>query len=388
MTDHQPSKGQRSRAGCRGLSRIRKVRKRSGGRVYTYWEADLGTVGGERRRKVFRDRSDAVNWADANQDSLRQFGEQGILSPSEHLDAVQALTLLEGSGITLADAAGVALRDQKLLETSQPIGATLDRYIEAKREAGRRPATLHELQDKLGRFAADIGRETMLPLIQPADLEDWMNRRGYTGASRAKYLVLLKGFFKWAMARDLVIRNPADIIERPTVDQVLPGIFTVDEARRLMAAAQAHAPAAVAYLAMGLFAGLRPEETAKLRWDRIDLAEGHIRVDPEASKRRRRRMVAIPPNLAAWLAISVQDGPTIGYRRRALRKARGHAKITWSSDVLRHSYASYHLAHHRNAADTAMEMGHTSATILYDHYRDLVTARDAAAYWEIRPATG
>jgi hypothetical protein len=30
-------------------------------------------------------------------------------------------------------------------------------------------------------------------------------------------------------------------------------------------------------------------------------------------------------------------------------------------------------------------MGHTSARMIFDHYRELVSPQDAARYWEIQP---
>jgi hypothetical protein len=52
---------------------------------------------------------------------------------------------------------------------------------------------------------------------------------------------------------------------------------------------------------------------------------------------------------------------------------------------LRHSFASYHLAYHRDAARTALELGHKSTTLLFTNYRELVTKSDAIRYWAIKP---
>ena len=54
------------------------------------------------------------------------------------------------------------------------------------------------------------------------------------------------------------------------------------------------------YVALCLFAGVRPAETAKLTW--ANLSAGYVEVTAHASKTRRRRLVPIAPNLAAWLA--------------------------------------------------------------------------------------
>jgi hypothetical protein len=58
--------------------------------------------------------------------------------------------------------------------------------------------------------------------------------------------------------------------------------------------------------------------------------------------------------------------------------------VPWPQNVTRHSFVSYHLAEHENAAKTALEAGHSEA-ILFRHYRALVTPQAAAEFWAIRP---
>ena len=55
----------------------------------------------------------------------------------------------------------------------------------------------------------------------------------------------------------------------------------------------------------------------------------------------------------------------------------------WPKNCLRHSFASYHLAHFRDASKTAYEMGHTSATLLYSTYANSVSRKDAEAWWNL-----
>jgi integrase len=67
----------------------------------------------------------------------------------------------------------------------------------------------------------------------------------------------------------------------------------------------------------------------------------------------------------------------------ALREAAG---IThWPANALRHSFASYHLAHFKDAAALALEMGHTDSGMIFNHYRQLVRPKEAACYWSIKP---
>ena len=56
-------------------------------------------------------------------------------------------------------------------------------------------------------------------------------------------------------------------------------------------------------------------------------------------------------------------------------------------DVLRHCYASYHLARHENQDKTALQMGHRNTDVLFNHYRNLVTKTEARDFWGILPPT-
>jgi hypothetical protein len=51
-----------------------------------------------------------------------------------------------------------------------------------------------------------------------------------------------------------------------------------------------------------------------------------------------------------------------------------------------HGFASYHLAHFKNAAATALELGHHDSRITFAHYRELVRPKEAERYWQIKPA--
>lgn len=75
---------------------------------------------------------------------------------------------------------------------------------------------------------------------------------------------------------------------------------------------------------------------------------------------------------------------SIIYSFEQAREAAGISE--WPENALRHSFASYHLAHFKNAAALALEMGHTNSGMIFNHYRELVKPAAAKAYWNIRPA--
>ena len=55
-------------------------------------------------------------------------------------------------------------------------------------------------------------------------------------------------------------------------------------------------------------------------------------------------------------------------------------------NAMRHSYGSHHLEKWDNSNKTALEMGHHSPQVTFNHYRRAVTKKQAEKYWQITPA--
>ena len=82
------------------------------------------------------------------------------------------------------------------------------------------------------------------------------------------------------------------------------------------------------------------------------------------------------------------EGPLVqtGWRDRLQKLAkRLESETKWPRNGLRHSFGSYHLAFHQDAARTALEMGHESTKMLFAHYRARVAKEAASQYWNILP---
>ena len=69
-----------------------------------------------------------------------------------------------------------------------------------------------------------------------------------------------------------------------------------------------------------------------------------------------------------------------GMRKRFIRLRDLAGIQTWPRNAMRHSFATYHLAHFQDIAKTAFELGHRSPDMQYLHYRNLVT-HDAGQKW-------
>jgi integrase len=176
--------------------------------------------------------------------------------------------------------------------------------------------------------------------------------------------------------------NPCKAVKRPRSDDSPPSIFTPPETKKLLQAALSYDPGLIPYLAIGLFAGVRPLEIQRLA--RADISERYIEIKAAKAKTRKRRLVSLSGNLKQWLALG-GDLPLTNKRKR-LAQILKLTGINWQPDIMRHSFASYHLALHQSADKTAFELGHRDSKMLFAHYRELVSFEAANAYWNITPS--
>lgn len=199
-------------------------------------------------------------------------------------------------------------------------------------------------------------------------------------SARRSYLIDCRTIFAFAAARGYLVRNPALSVEMPGRDPRPPGIHTPEEVAKVLETARGMDLDICRLLAVQYFAGLRPAEAARIT--DADILPEYIQVSGAHAKTRRRRLVAILPALRVWLDVG-GSLPVLNRVRRYYR-VRDASGVAWSHDVTRHSFVSYHLAAFRSASNTALEAGH-SETVLFAHYREVVTADAAARFWAVRP---
>jgi hypothetical protein len=144
-------------------------------------------------------------------------------------------------------------------------------------------------------------------------------------------------------------------------------------------------------IAIGLFAGLRPEaELWHLDWKSINLADKLIDVT-KSKNSISHRFVKISDNLVAWLAPYAKKSGQVTFGRDSyytrLQSARHRAAETlesqskeslnlrlWAQDTM-------HYAHFRSATETAAELGHgASLRMMQRHYLNRATPAEAQAF--------
>jgi integrase len=341
-------------------------------------------------RMFFKTRAEADAEAMRQRTLLEQHSREAIgLSPREMSDFITARKKLAEYGETINDAVKFRV---DYLERVRRSGTTVTQLsgevLEAKRKDGLSAKYIGMLRLYLKRFRHDFG-ERPVAGIGPEGLDNWLRSLPGSPKTRADYRANIGVLFSYAARGRMIDFNPIPFTAKPKLVDRPPEIFTIDELRALLDAAQHTEPSVVPMLAIGAFAGLRDAEIKRLEWSEVDLTRGHIEVKAAKAKSARRRLVPIQANLATWLRPYIGlAGLVVPERERGkldrVRKAANLAR--WPKNGLRHSFASYRLAAIHDAPRVASELGHTTPQLLYSTYRELVRPEEAARYWEIMPA--
>jgi integrase len=344
------------------------------------WVVDLRPIGKGRRFKDTKEQ--AQDDADAESDRVKLHGIGNVLTEQERMRFIIARDTLNARGATIEQAVEFFLRFSKKAQ-DRNIHPAIEQFIIAKERGNKRSRYIKTLENNLWSFAESTGN-IPCAAVEESHLNKWLHRTPPLSPFTIKsYTTDLQTFFNFCIKQGWALENPCSKLEPVILDDKPPSIFTVPQIRVLMTQAKEKHPRLIAYLTLALFCGIRPEEIARLDWDSVNLETKLVEIRTEVSKTRKRRLVTIQPNAVEWLALK-GDLPPINLRKQRAELCAA-AGLKWSHDVLRHSFASYHLAMWKDAARTAHELGHYSQDMLYRHYRELVTPQAAKEFWEIVP---
>jgi integrase len=351
------------------------------------WYLDLRPF--SRGRKFFKTKAEAEAERLRQITTLARHGREAVgLSPGELSAIIQARKELAKHGKSIDDAAAFYLDYlERIRRCNVTVAQLAKEVLDAKRKDGMSATYIDDLKKRLARFCADFG-ERKIAGITVEELDNWLRELPGSPKSRANYRANIGVLFSYATKRRMLDFNPIAHTAKPKLPDNPPEIFTVDELRSLLDAAQRTAPDAMAMLAIGAFSGLRDAEIKRLDWSEIDQKRGHIEVKARKSKSARRRIVLMQTNLAAWLQpYAGMTGAVAAVNwRKKLDLVRKAAKLArWPQNGLRHSFASYRLAACHDAPRVASELGHTSPKMLYSTYRELVLPEEAERYWQLVP---
>lgn len=316
----------------------------------------------------------------------------------------QAKEALAEHNKTLRDALDFYLAHLKRKHRRATVGQLVDEVVDRKTKENRSARYIGDLRNRLTKFKKDYG-EWQVADIDTATLDNWLTGLKVSAVTVLNFRRVLSVAFAQAIISGYCQSNPAKLAFKPKTTDNEIGILTPTEANALLTSAD---PEILPVIAIGLFTGLRTAELQRLDWRDVDWHGKHVEVKASNAKSARRRLVRIQPNLEAWLAPHANlAGPVwpaqqergrnlldaakrkAGFGNpKSLTKEEKEAKIElrpWPHNAMRHSFASYHVAHFKNAAELALELGHTNAQLIFQHYREIVKPKAAEAYWNIQP---
>lgn len=367
------------------------------------WEIDFSFPGGKKRRRMRFYRKvagEAYRLALAKNREYKAHGQLAhALTSGQRWEAAECYKLLQPvtktTPVTLVD----IVRDFLKLHPEGGRARTLDQLrvelIESKKKGGRSDRHVASLDYRLRALAAALG-DKPITAITTADLDEELRRHPNWNATTVHSVVQgWKVALNFAIRREYLVRNPADKLELPRIVHEEPEVLSVLQVRKLMAATlfadrDPLLPQCRAYLAIGIFAGIRPlGELPFLDWQDINLDAGTITIRAATAKARVRRIVTMEPNLIAWLRpIAKERGSVLTRPVDELRlAARRVLNVTrWPADVMRHTFASYYFELHQNEQRTKKQLGHRDdGRVFYDHYCRPVEPSEATRFWNIFP---
>ncbi len=261
----------------------------------------------------------------------------------------------------------------------------------------RRASTLLEIRCVLKRMmrqCPDI-KNKQVRTISADDCRRWLDTCFNSPRQWNKGRTILSGVLSHAVRQNWSSQNMATQLPRKNHHErrIIP--LSLYEANQLLKSArQLHNGACLPACALMLFAGLRPQETRRLTWEHINLKANIINIAPEHSKTGGFRQVSIQPVLKALLlpyatlhrSSTPVCPPTWTTKWREVRRQSGILRNnTWVQDILRHTYASYHLARFKDKKLLQEEMGHSNTSLLNRCYLNLqnITPATARQFWAL-----
>lgn len=387
------------------------MRRRSDGKG---WLVDAGLIGGKRVRLSFPTRPEAEGELARLRAEQRREGDRVAgLSPEQRARWLALEDRCREAGGTLEEAV-----DHWLAHRPGPGAAALGELLpgwladtaETRGDRHRYQVALHwrDFEAEVSRWIGG-GTADAAHLVTAAHVERHLGRPDWSAGTRRSRLASVSCLLGWAARRGLVPRNVAALVHKPELPVAGEIRFlTVAEARALLRSAAGAGEAArdvvgrdvVVYLVLGMFAGVRVREIERAVMGdlHLDTAEfvvplGKVSARSVAGRRsRKRRVVDLEITALEWLRWAgvealPPDLPVCGPNFRKRWEAVRAVVADWPENALRHTYATYHYALHRDEARLQALMGHDSKDVLHSSYRGLARRGDAVAFWESGPDT-
>ena len=366
------------------LARVYKRKRKNKPFEVKYYDKD-----GKRSSLSFQNKLEADSFASECNNECK-LPAQLQFSTEERIEFAKFREIATAKGIPLVDAIKKCLDMLKGINPAQKISVSDLRkeYLRDCAKRKMRQSTIDYYDQHIRRFEAFAGGQSMIHNINIGIVQSYLLSCG----SREHAKRVLSALFKYSKDHEYVSENFIRDIKLPKAlkDRKNAEILTVAQAEEnLMSLNNEYRPA----FALLAFIGARPDEVCNytgkpvIEWKDIDFKNRKITVRAEVAKTRRARIITdAPPNIWDWLKIGKKSSGNVFPHSYALfRRARRSMPVKLSSDVFRHSFASY--GYHYLGIEKSVEiMGQEGGYSVYKkHYKGIATPKDAEAYFNIKP---
>lgn len=238
---------------------------------------------------------------------------------------------------------------------------------------------LKRLVEKFGDLPVDA--------LTPKMVKQWVVTSDLQTRGKFNLFACCRSFYNWEELEDLCPKNPFRDSPAKKDKNDRMEILTVDQCRALLDHPWED-KWFKAWIVGGMFAGLRPCELRRISYEAFDYEDMEIairREDSKGGKASRPRPITIRPALKRHMPTGkglICEGKTNRQFEPLWKEAAGLLGLkTWPKNILRHTAASHMLSESRDASRTALEMGHTSPTLLFETYANAVTKKETAEFW-------
>lgn len=379
---------------------------------YRRFRLTYPTVDG-RKREHFSKRKDAEKRLKIVKDEADRFGRSvEAITGTQRADAVAALRILEGTGLTLVEAARALVEQKRKTESGISIDEAGAKFLNSRENTSEtHRKSIATRINYMVRFLA--GHTTSS--VSAADIQRLIDGLKLEIITKDNYRRCIVSFFNWCMepSRGWCQSNPALATNPIELPQKEVGILSPEEAAALLAGCH---PDILPGVVLGMFCGIRTAELSRLPWRAVDLNQGHVKLGAGITKKNSRRVCPIPDCAKAWLApFTARAGSVISdneHNRNLWKLARvragfgpfwsqyksvnsaqqdpatGKARTDlkpWPSNALRHSAISYKLALDGGGlVRIAYESGNNPKTI-QAHYNAVADPESARKFFAIMP---
>lgn len=268
-------------------------------------------------------------------------------------------------------------------------------------------------------FCEDFG-DRDIATISSSEIEAWIYERKASGdQTKLSEYRFLHIFFEWCKKKAIINLNVVSIVDKPEIEIREPVSLSIRQAEDLLKYSTLVDNCSMTpYVAVGIFAGLRPSEMVRAKWEDFDWDENILRVS-QAKGRRYIRSVELPLICINWLEYSKAKEKVgnfipsnhkklfnliracAGFKvsRGALSSMHlyGHDNLikdcdsenraTWFNDQMRHTAITYRLRIIKHIGEVAEWAGNTP-NIINRNYKSVrgVSKASTKAFFSLTPS--